>query len=67
MIAAPCWACTDPGDAACAALTTFKEIYGQQAASLIDARAAVEASDYGRRMEKVYYDDCVAKSGEGGK
>jgi hypothetical protein len=64
MITAPCWACTDPpGDAACArysALTTFRKIYGQQAASLVDARAAVEASDYGRRAEKVYYDDCVA-------
>jgi hypothetical protein len=49
------------------ALTTFRKIYGQQAASLIDARAAVEASDYGRRAEKIYYDNCVAKSGAGSK
>lgn len=66
MAATSCRACTDPpGDAVCArysALTAFRKIYGQQAASQIDAGAAVEASDYGRRMEKVYYDGCVAGS-----
>jgi hypothetical protein len=72
MIAGPAMACTDPpGDAACArysALTAYRRIYGASTsgtASEIDARAAVEASDYGRRIETIYYDDCVAKNGGG--
>jgi hypothetical protein len=72
LLATPAMACTDPpGDAACAkysALTAYRRIYSASSpgvVSEIDARAAVEASDYGRRMEKIYYDDCVAKSGGG--
>jgi hypothetical protein len=72
MIATPAMACTDPpANAACArysALTAYRRIYSASspgAPSEIDARAAVEASDYGRRMEKIYYDDFVAKNGGG--
>jgi hypothetical protein len=41
-------------------LKTFRKIYGQEALTEIGARGAVEASDYGLRMKKIYYDDCVA-------